>query len=98
MKATPEDVAKQVATRKRWSGSSRLNEGHARRRGEVRRHARSRRPLGASMKATPEDVAKLPCSLRSLQLVWPASMKATPEDVAKLVNEIVTFSVSNAPQ
>ena len=37
-----------------------LNEGHARRRGEVRwRHVHGRRPRRASMKATPEDVAKL---------------------------------------
>ena len=38
MKATPEDVAKPKRTRHAWSRRSRLNEGHARRRGEGNRH------------------------------------------------------------
>ena len=86
MKATPEDVAKQIrqetgiagmpgglnegharrrgeATSQRWRRTlpvGRLNEGHARRRGEAHRtHHQHRTMRTASMKATPEDVAKI---------------------------------------
>ena len=59
MKATPEDVAKALGLRQPRLGQACLNEGHARRRGEghLARAAHSD-PYRASMKATPEDVAK----------------------------------------
>ena len=110
MKATPEDVAKNSSPLWRRSRPSRLNEGHARRRGEARGfrlgiggitaclnegHARRRGEARnqdsapsnvtppASMKATPEDVAKQ-AELDCVGDGPDASMKATPEDVAKI--------------
>ena len=58
MKATPEDVAKEDTDRVGRHDQSRLNEGHARRRGEAASCPQGRDRAGASMKATPEDVAK----------------------------------------
>ena len=84
MKATPEDVAKwEALCPSHDDGSNRLNEGHARRRGEGGRIPAVPGPCRvASMKATPEDVAKH--GWRDPQgTPGRASMKATPEDVAK---------------
>ena len=68
-------------------GSGRLNEGHARRRGEVGVAPGVERVAPhASMKATPEDVAKHQLCDKAA-LVRQASMKATPEDVAKLTTQ-----------
>ena len=83
MKATPEDVAKPDDSGSGSTSHFRLNEGHARRRGEGRARRRRWRHLGASMKATPEDVAKTGHKLARVVTGIGASMKATPEDVAK---------------
>ena len=62
MKATPEDVAKTWRSPRRLNQRPdkplRLNEGHARRRGEVEVVGVTDELFAASMKATPEDVAK----------------------------------------
>ena len=56
------------------------------------------RPSGvASMKATPEDVAKQ--ARNGTHKGWPlASMKATPEDVAKPILRRAAAAAAAAPQ
>ena len=71
MKATPEDVAKHPRPHRNQGDHTRLNEGHARRRGEVDVYDQVQGPIwAASMKATPEDVAK---SAPNLSSTLPAS-------------------------
>ena len=83
MKVAPEDAAKLPDLRTGRGPASRRNEGHARRRGEgLKDLADPRGHKAASMKATPEDVAKYAEAARALNQAE-ASMKATPEDVAK---------------
>ena len=58
MKATPEDVAKIVTIATMSPTTDGLNEGHAGRRGEAYGQGVWWKKWRASMKATPEDVAK----------------------------------------